>query len=106
LPGSGSNNGYSSASVLKSSLNGGSLTTKLTSKRVSVITSELGPTENTTVPLLLKWFAWERVLFAKALPSNGSGRYDILMVTNVEAMRNFEVIPDVFNVVEIRTVPV
>jgi hypothetical protein len=36
LPGKGSNNGYSSASVLKSSLNGGSLTIGLLKAKVEV----------------------------------------------------------------------
>jgi hypothetical protein len=41
-----------------------------------------------------------------SLPSNGSIRYNVLMITNVEATRNFEVIADIFNVVEICTVSV
>jgi hypothetical protein len=54
--------------------------TELTSKRVSVITTPLGPTENTALLLLLKSFPWERVLFAKALPINGSGIFAYLEV--------------------------
>jgi hypothetical protein len=40
---------------------------------VSIMTSRLGPEENTALLLLLKLFDWKRVLLAKALPSNGSG---------------------------------
>jgi hypothetical protein len=71
---------YSSASVLKSSLNGGSLPTELTSKHVLVIRSQLRPTENAALLLFLKLFPWERVLFMKVLPSNGSGIFAYLMV--------------------------
>jgi hypothetical protein len=53
---------------------------ELTSKRTSVIKSRLGPTENTALLLLLKSFPWEYVLFAKALPSNGSCIFPYLEV--------------------------
>jgi hypothetical protein len=57
--------------VLKSFLNGGSLQTDLTSKRVTVIISLLGRTENISLLLLLKLFPWEGVSFVKALPTDG-----------------------------------
>jgi hypothetical protein len=73
-----SNSGYSSASMLKSSLNGSSLPTELTSKCVLVITSQLGPTENTALLLLLRLFLWECVLFVKVLLSNSFGIFAYL----------------------------
>jgi hypothetical protein len=80
LPGNSSNSGYSSASVLKFSLNGGTRPAELTSKRVLVITSWLGPTENTALLVLLKSFLWDRGLFVKVLPHNGSGIFAYLAV--------------------------
>jgi hypothetical protein len=56
------------------------VTTELTSKRVSVITSLLGSTENTDLLLLLKSFPWEHVLLSKVLPSNGFGIFAYLAV--------------------------
>jgi hypothetical protein len=50
----------------------------LTSKRVSVITTRLGPTEKTALPLLRKSFPWERILFAKVVHSNGSSTFAYL----------------------------
>jgi hypothetical protein len=52
---------------------------ELISKRVPVLASRLGPTENTAL-LLLKSFPWERVTFAKTLPGNGSGIFAYLAV--------------------------
>jgi hypothetical protein len=51
--------------------------TELTSKRVSIITSRLGPTENADVLLLISC-PWKRVSFVKALPSNDSGIFAYL----------------------------
>jgi hypothetical protein len=74
-----SNNGDSSASVLKSSLNGGSLPAELASKCVSVITSQLRPTESTALLLLLRLFPWDCVLFVKVSLSNSSGIFAYLI---------------------------
>jgi hypothetical protein len=52
---------------------------ELTTNRVLVITSRLGPTEN-AAHLLLKSCLWERVLFMKALPSNNYGIFAYLAV--------------------------
>jgi hypothetical protein len=51
---------------------------ELTYKLVLVIVSRLGPTEITSLLLLIKSFTSERLLFVRALPNNGSG---ILLIT-------------------------
>jgi hypothetical protein len=92
----------------------------LTTKLVSVIISQLGPRENTVLPLLLQWFLWERVclrrrypvtavytcileicclaanvvsLFvSRSLPSNGCARYCILSRVGGYAWRKLRVL--------------
>jgi hypothetical protein len=54
-----SNNGYSSASGLKSSLHGGSLPTELTSKRLSVVTSRFGLHRKPRSSVAVQLFPWE-----------------------------------------------
>jgi hypothetical protein len=56
-----SNNGCSSASGLKFFLNGSSFPTEITSKRVSVITSQLGLHRKHCSSLAVQLFPWEHV---------------------------------------------
>jgi hypothetical protein len=85
-----SNNSYSSSTEFNSSMNGGSLPTELTSKRVSVITFRFGATENRSslvaqIVSLGTYFVFETLypvtvlvylLISWSLPSNGFTSYN------------------------------